>query len=120
MTFRTGRDLVDEARARVKEISGADARELRARDPTLVFLDVREANEWNLGRVPGAKHITRGNLESRVEALLSRDQNILVYCARGNRSALAAVTLAEMGYASVASISDGWAGWLAADGEVEG
>lgn len=120
MPFKTGADLVAEARARIREISAADAKARLERRENAVWLDVREPNEWNLGHLPGAVHIPRGNLESKVEALVPREASVIVYCARGNRSALAADTLQAMGYADVVSMAGGWADWMAADGPVEG
>jgi rhodanese-related sulfurtransferase len=73
----------------------------------------------NLGKIPGAVHISRGNLETKVEAVIPRDANLVIYCASGNRSALAAVTLKEMGYQNVASMSGGFRGWVEAGGDVE-
>jgi rhodanese-related sulfurtransferase len=110
--------MVNEARGRVAQISARDACEQLASGEAVCFLDVREPNEWNLGHVPGAIHIARGNLESKVESLLQRDQRVYVYCSQGNRSALATDTLLQMGYSNAVSISDGWAGWVAAEGAV--
>jgi rhodanese-related sulfurtransferase len=120
MTPKTGADLIAEAKTRIKEVSPPESMKLKEEDPSVVFLDVREPNEWNLGRVPGAVFIARGNIESRVEATIPRDKKIIIYCARGNRSALAADTMQQMGYEDVASMSQGFGGWVDAGGEVEG
>jgi len=85
----------------------------------IVFLDVREPNETNLGRIPGALLISRGNLESKVEVLVPRDAIVVVYCANGNRSAFAADTMDTMGYRSVSSLRGGFRGWVDAGGDVE-
>ena len=118
MTHKTGSDLLEETRARIREQSAADVNARRASGEEMVFLDVRELNEWNLGHIPDAVHISRGNLESKVEALITRERRVVVYCARGNRSAFAAETLQNMGYENVVSMSDGWAGWIGVDGDV--
>jgi rhodanese-related sulfurtransferase len=120
MTLKTGTDLIEEAKKRIKEVTPAESMKMSEEDPSIVFLDVREPNEWNLGRIPSALFIARGNLESRVEATIPRDKKIIVYCARGNRSALAADTMQQMGYEDVASMSQGFGGWVDAGGEVEG
>jgi sulfur-carrier protein adenylyltransferase/sulfurtransferase len=73
----------------------------------------------NLGRLPGAMHLPRGHLESNIEARVGRDEEIVIYCARGNRSALAADTLQQMGYSKVSSMADGFGGWVAIGGPVE-
>jgi len=120
MTEKSGTDLIEEARRRIKEVTPSEAMRMREDDLSIVYLDVREPNEWNLGRIPGAFFIARGNLESRIEATIPREMKIIIYCARGNRSALAADTLQQMGYSDVASMSQGFIGWVDAGGEVEG
>lgn len=77
-----------------------------------VLIDVREGEEYNEGYVPGATWIPRGKLEQRIEdAVPERDADIVLYCAGGNRSALAARTLGEMGYSSVRSLAGGYGAW---------
>ena len=120
MPHKTGADLVEDARGRIRELSAADVKSMIERGDNTVYLDVREPNEWNLGRLPKAVHLPRGNLESKVEGLVPRDAKVVVYCARGNRSALAADTMQIMGYADVTSLAGGWADWMAVDGPVEG
>lgn len=120
MLYKSGTNLIDEAKSRIKEVSPREAMRIQEQDPDIVYLDVREPNEWNLGRIPGALFIARGNLESRVEATIPRDKTVIIYCARGNRSALAADTMQQMGYSDVASMSQGFFGWVDAGGGVEG
>ena len=120
MSYKSGTDLIEDAKKRIKEVTPAESMQLREHDPSIVFLDVREPNEWNLGRIPGALFIARGNLESRVEATIPREKKIIIYCARGNRSALAALTLKQMGYENVASMSRGIQGWAEINGDIEG
>ena len=120
MAHKTGEDLVEEAKQQIDEVTPEQVRELQARDERVVYLDVREPNEWNLGRLPHAVHLPRGNLETKVEALIDRSQKVVVYCARGNRSALAALTMKQMGYGNVASMARGFLGWADINGEVEG
>src|SRR4051812_13437839 len=78
-----------------------------------LLIDVRENDEWDAGHLPGAKHVPRGHLESRIEgAAPDRSQHIVLYCASGNRSALAAHTLREMlGYENVESMTGGITLW---------
>ncbi|MFL5464328.1 MAG: rhodanese-like domain-containing protein [Gemmatimonadaceae bacterium] len=120
MTYKTGQDLIDEAKQQVQEVTPEQVRDMQARNERVVYLDVREPNEWNLGRIPHAIHIPRGNLESKVEGVIDRAQKVVVYCARGNRSALAALTLKEMGYEDVASMARGIQGWADINGDIEG
>ena len=120
MTYKTGQDLIDEAKAQVNEVSPEQVRDMIERKEKAVYLDVREPNEWNLGHIPGTVHLPRGNLESKVEGLIERDQKIVVICARGNRSALAALTMQQMGYEDVASMARGMSGWSDIGGEIDG
>jgi rhodanese-related sulfurtransferase len=120
MTHRTGEDLIEEAKRQIEEVTPEQVRDMQARGERVVYLDVREPNEWNLGRLPQAVHLPRGNLETKVEALIDRNQKVVIYCARGNRSALAALTMQQMGYENVASMARGFQGWADINGEVEG
>jgi adenylyltransferase/sulfurtransferase len=90
------------------------------RDDPPFLLDVREPNEWNMGRIPRAIHLPRGHLESKIEGMIDRKQKVVVYCARGNRSALAALTMKQMGYENVSSMARGIQGWADIGGEIEG
>lgn len=115
---KTGDDLVAEAKTRVKEIDAANAI-MQQEKTDIVFLDVREPNEWNLGHVPGAIHIPRGQLERQVEALVGRERNVVIYCAGGSRSALAADTMQQLGYEHVVSLAGGFRGWAESGGDIE-
>ena len=120
MSPKSGTDLINEAKTRIREISPRDVKSLQERKEKAVYLDVREPNEWNLGHIPGAVHIPRGTLETKVEQAIPRDARVVIYCAGGNRSALAADTLQQMGYANVESMAGGWRDWVAEGGAVEG
>jgi molybdopterin/thiamine biosynthesis adenylyltransferase/rhodanese-related sulfurtransferase len=113
--FRKGmagyRELLQQVKAEIDEVDAPHARELIDSGTPLV-LDVREQDEWDEGRLPGAIHIPRGNLESRIErAEPDRSRQIVVYCAAGNRSAFAAKTLEELGYEDVVSLAGGFTDW---------
>jgi rhodanese-related sulfurtransferase len=120
MAHKTGQDLIEEAKRQIEEVTPEQVREMQARKEPVVYLDVREPNEWNLGRLPHAVHLPRGNLETKVEGIIDRNQKVVLYCARGNRSALAALTMKQMGYENVASMARGFRGWADIKGEVEG
>ncbi|HEY0242368.1 MAG TPA: rhodanese-like domain-containing protein [Gemmatimonadaceae bacterium] len=117
MSEKSGLDLINESKSRIREISAADA----AANPEagVIYFDCREPNEYALGHIPGAVFIPRGNLETKIEAAIPRDKKVLIYCATGNRSALAADTMQQMGYTDVASMSGGFRGWVDAGGKVE-
>ena len=77
-----------------------------------MFVDVRERDEYEQGFIPGAVHIPRGNLESRIErAVPDHGTPVVLYCASGNRSAYSAKTLAELGYTDVVSMAGGFSRW---------
>ena len=85
-----------------------------------LIVDVREKDEYIKGHISGAKHISRGVLEQKVfEVAPDCSSPILVYCAGGNRGALAADNLQKMGYQNVFSLKGGLSGWLEAGGLVE-
>jgi len=119
MTFKTGQDLIDEAKQQIEQVTPEQVRDMQARNERVVYLDVREPNEWNLGRIPHAVHLARGNLEGKIEGLVDRSQKVVIYCARGNRSALAALTMKQMGYENVSSMEQGIQGWAEIGGEIE-
>jgi molybdopterin/thiamine biosynthesis adenylyltransferase/rhodanese-related sulfurtransferase len=78
----------------------------------VALLDVRESEEWDAGHLPGATHVPRGYLESRIDgAIPDRSRRVVVYCASGTRSALAAKTLSDLGYENVESMTGGITLW---------
>jgi rhodanese-related sulfurtransferase len=118
--YRTATDLINEAKGRIAEVAVARVQEMQDRGEPVVYLDVREQNEWNLGHLPRATFIPRGILESNIEQRVPRDSTVVIYCASGNRSALAADTLQQMGYQHVSSMAGGLRAWVDAGGIVEG
>jgi rhodanese-related sulfurtransferase len=116
--MKTATDLYNDAKARVRQIDAKEAVELHAQGRA-TFVDVRDLNEVNLGMIPGAIHLDRGRLESKVEAAIPRDAKVVLYCAAGNRSALAADTMQQMGYTDVCSLSSGFRGWVEAGGDIQ-
>lgn len=117
--MKSGTDLINAAKQRIRQVTPQETKAMLERGEKVVLLDVRDQNEVNLGRIPGAVHISRGTLEGKVEGAVPRDAAVVVYCATGNRSALAAVTLQEMGYTNVASMSGGFRDWATQVGEVD-
>ena len=112
-------EFLRRAKESVSEVEPSEAREQAAEGATLV--DVRETEEFDAGHIPGAKHVPRGYLEQRIEAAApDRDQPVILYCASGNRSALAARTLLdELGYSNVESMRGGITLWKDRGYEVE-
>ena len=116
--MKTAQQLIAEAKAVVTEVTARETQDRMVRGDPIVLIDIREQNEWNLGHAASAQYIARGVLESQVESRVARDAQVVLYCASGNRSALAARTLQEMGYANVASMAGGFRDWVASGGEV--
>ena len=116
--MKTAQQLIAEAKASITEVTAREVQAALSRGESLALIDVREQNEWNLGHAAPAQYIGRGVLESQIEAKVPRDARVVLMCASGNRSALAAVTLREMGYEHVASLAGGFRDWVASGGEV--
>ena len=103
------RDLLVEVKQRIREVDTAAAETMRDR---AVFLDVREGDEYAQGAIPGALFLPRGHLESQIEGRLpDKTRPVVVYCAGGTRSAFAAATMQELGYADVVSMAGGFNRW---------
>jgi len=105
------RDLLQATKTRIREVDTAAAADALGQ-PGAVVLDVREADEYEQGALPGAVHIPRGFLESQVEAKVpDHGAAVVVYCAGGTRSAFAADTLTQLGYTDVVSVVGGFNKW---------
>ncbi len=112
------------AQAKVPQI---DIVEARARHGRALFVDVRDQHEVAAGYIPGALHVPRGHLEFIADpaspshpSQLAADAELVIYCAAGGRSALAAATLQEMGYANVSNLVGGYAAWVNTGGPTDG
>jgi len=107
---KTYRDLLAEARAKVREVSTAEAEQAAAGGATI--LDCREDSEWEQGHVSGATHLSKSYVEQDIEGLVpDREAPIVVYCAGGIRSLFTAQTLIEMGYTNATSMTGGFQAW---------
>lgn len=115
-------ELVGRVKATIKECSVADAQKGVNSDTLLI--DIREPAEYQRGHIPGAVNLPRGLLEFEIHGLVQNslsdqntapeDQPIVLYCGTGGRSALAAETMATLGYRNVRSMSGGLAAWAQA------
>lgn len=106
----TFRDLLTAAKAEIVEISTDTAADLITEGH--VVLDVREPDEYAEGALAGAIHLPRGHLEAQIETRIpDKATPVVVYCAGGVRSAFAARTMGELGYATVASMDGGFGRW---------
>jgi sulfur-carrier protein adenylyltransferase/sulfurtransferase len=111
----TYRELLAATRAEISEVDARGAADLDG----AAWIDIREPDEWAEGHIPGAVHIPRGNLESRIEAAVpDRSVPVVLYCAAGNRSVFAAKTLEELGYQASHSLVGGFNEWKRNGGDV--
>jgi sulfur-carrier protein adenylyltransferase/sulfurtransferase len=115
----SGAELLTQIKGRIDEVEPSAVR--RQMNNGAVIVDVRETEEFAAGHIPGAKHVPRGYLESRIEgAVPDRSQHVILYCASGNRSAYAARTMIDdLGYEHVESMRGGITLWKDRGYEVE-
>jgi molybdopterin/thiamine biosynthesis adenylyltransferase/rhodanese-related sulfurtransferase len=111
----SGAEVIRQIKSQIDEVDPSEVRAAveNGNGNAPVLVDVRESTEWDAGHIPGAKHVPRGYLESRIEGIVGdRSQRVVLYCASGQRSALAAHTLKELlGYENVASMTGGITLW---------
>ncbi len=107
----SGADVLRQIKSRIEETDPSEVREQLSNG--VVLVDVREPEEWAAGHIPGAKHVPKSYLESRIEgAVPDRSAHVVLYCASGNRSAWAARTmLDDLGYEHVESMTGGFTLW---------
>jgi len=109
--------MVNEAKAKIKEITIEEARARLAQNPKAVLLDVREDSEWANGHAIQAVHLGKGVLERDIEKMFpDPNTELIMYCGGGYRSALTADAAQRMGYRKVVSLIGGYkalvqAGW---------
>lgn len=123
---KSASELVVEAKTKVENLS-VDAVEKEIKSGNTVLIDLRETEELTAtGRIPGSIHVPRGMLEFRADPTSSYHQDpidpskrIILHCASGGRSALAATTLQAMGYSNIAHLDGGFTAWKAAGKPVE-
>ena len=112
--------LVNDAKSRIRETNVQDVKQRLDRGERFQLIDVREESEWAKGHLPGALHLGKGIIERDVEQRFpDTNQELVLYCGGGFRSALAADNLQKMGYANVKSMDGGWRGWTEAGLPVE-
>lgn len=113
--MKTVHDMVQAAKTEIREVP-LDKSEDAIKQADLL-IDVREADEFHAGHIPGAVNIPRGILEFKLTndpALEDRGLNMVIYCKNSGRSALSAKAMKEMGYIHVQSISGGIDAWMEA------
>jgi sulfur-carrier protein adenylyltransferase/sulfurtransferase len=115
----SGAEILRQIKSRIDETDPSEVREQLSNG--VVLIDVREPEEWAAGHIPGARHVPKSYLESRIEgAVPDRSSHVVLYCASGNRSAWAARTLLDdLGYEHVESMTGGFTLWKDRGYEVE-
>lgn len=112
--------VVDDAKSRIAETSPDEVRADLQLGTDFVLVDTREDREWDRAHAAGAIHLGKGVIERDIErAIPDTTTKIVLYCAGGYRSALAADALQRMGYTNVLSLAGGWRAWNAAGMPVE-
>jgi molybdopterin/thiamine biosynthesis adenylyltransferase/rhodanese-related sulfurtransferase len=113
-------NYLKQVKTQIAECDVRDVKDVVEKKNGTVVIDVREQDEYVQGFIPTARWIPRGFLEMRIEdSVPARDQAIILYCAGGNRSALSARALGEMGYTNVKSLAGGYSAWKRAGYEAE-
>ncbi len=107
----SGAELLRLVKSQIQEVDPSEVHELI--DEGVAVIDVRETEEYSAGHLPGAKHVPRSYLETRIEGVVpDRSTQVILYCQSGNRSAYAARTLTEeLGYEHVRSMTGGITLW---------
>jgi molybdopterin/thiamine biosynthesis adenylyltransferase/rhodanese-related sulfurtransferase len=117
----SGAELLRQIKEQIKEVDPRDVHDIVNNGYHAFVVDVREQHEYDEGRLPGAIHVPRGHLETRIEnAVKDKDARVILYCQSGNRSAFAADTLGrQLGYSNVESMTGGITLWKDRGYEVE-
>jgi len=104
--------IVEDAKARVREVSIDDVKARLDRGDKFILVDVREESEYAKDHLPGAIHLGKGVIERDIEERVPElNTPVVLYCGGGYRSALAADNLQKMGYSNVLSMNGGIRGW---------
>jgi rhodanese-related sulfurtransferase len=104
--------IVEDAKARVREVSIDDIKARLDRGDKFILVDVREESEYAKDHLPGAIHLGKGVIERDIEERVPElNTPVVLYCGGGYRSALAADNLQKMGYSNVLSMNGGIRGW---------
>ncbi|WP_138431859.1 rhodanese-like domain-containing protein [Fodinibius saliphilus] len=112
--------LVDDAKTRIEEVTPAKVKRKQDSEEDFVLLDVREQDEWEDAHIVNADYIGRGVIERDIEEEYpNMEEELVLYCGGGYRSALAADNLQKMGYRNVKSLAGGFRSWVEAGYPIE-
>jgi rhodanese-related sulfurtransferase len=120
-TFESPDELVNQALQNIDLITAEQLKEKMDNGDMILLVDVRDKNEHSFGYIPGSVNISRGTIEFKIgnqefwdnEFLFppEKTDEIIVYCKKGKRGALAAHTLQQLGYTNVKNLEGGWKQW---------
>ena len=114
-TVKTSDQVVKDAKASIKEVSIDDVKKMIDSREKIIILDVRDKDEFETGYIPGAKNLSRGMLEFKINTMIpDKNATIIVYCGIDLRGPLATKTLNEFGYKNAVNINGGLKAWKAA------
>ncbi|MGA2988974.1 MAG: rhodanese-like domain-containing protein [Candidatus Korobacteraceae bacterium] len=115
------RQLMDEIRREgIEEINFVDLRDMQEGNEDFLLVDVREPEELSKGTIPGSVALPRGMLELDIDRFTTdKDKQIVLYCANGGRSLLAAYMLHRMGFRNVVSLAGGYKQWSESQAKVQ-
>jgi len=115
----TAKELVDEAKKSICEVSVSEAKDLLDKGG-YIFLDCREPKEFKMGHIPGAMNIPRGLLEFKIaKKIPDKNAKIVMYCKKGGRGCLATCCICRMGYKNAINMDGGWKAWEKAGYPIE-
>ncbi|HTK82686.1 MAG TPA: rhodanese-like domain-containing protein [Bacteroidota bacterium] len=104
--------LVDDAKSRIRQTNPEEVKARLDKGEKLLLVDTREDREWDKGHIKGAIHLGKGIIERDIDkSVPGKNQEIILYCGGGYRSALSADNLQKMGYTNVVSMDGGWRKW---------
>ena len=113
-------NFLKEVKSNITEISKEEVLNKINNKDNIVICDVRTLDTWQEGHLPNAVHCDRGMLEINIEKIIpDLNEEIILYCGGGTRSAVSAESMQRMGYKNVKSLSGGFKSWNAANLPVE-
>ena len=110
---KSKQEISSAAKAKAPHISSQQLSDYLSKEEAIVLLDVRTESEYEAGHIKGAQWFPRGKLEYYIQDLVKdSDARIVLYCRTGGRSALATLTLQDMGYTNVVDLDGGFKAWV--------
>ena len=112
--IKTRQEISNEAKSKVPHISSQQLSSYLSSKEDFILLDIRTEAEYQAGHIQGAQWFPRGNLEFYIQnTITDPDSKIVLYCRSGGRSALATLTMKDMGYTNVVDLNGGFKEWIA-------